>query len=155
MLVLRIPTLAVVRCAAIPMIVGSRLAKRIAGVSMSRCLLKSSRGFPLRHAESHVCADAVYRAARLNGSFGRNVRLIEATLMMLVRAAFNLATEPCFARVYSLRECVLNLDNRFQSLYCLRCFCGFLRRQGSPVKIRRGPATVMATKAATQVTVLS
>ena len=30
-----------------------------------------------------------------------------------------------------------------------------LRRQGRPVKIRRGPATVMATKAATQVTVLS
>jgi hypothetical protein len=102
-----------------------------------------------------MCVPTLYiESACLNESFGRNVRLIEATLMMLVRTAFNLATEPCFARVYSLRECILNLDNRFQSLYCLRCFCGFLRRQGSPVKIRRGPATVIGMSPANQATVL-
>src|SRR5262245_60293075 len=94
-------------------------------------------------------------SACLNESFGRNGRSTEATLMTLVRTAFNLATEPCFACVYSLRECVLNLDNRFQSLYCFRCFCGFLRRQGSPVKIRRGPATVIGMSPANQATVLS
>ena len=60
---LKNPDPAVVRCAATSMNAGSRLAKRVVGASLSQCRLKSLRGFPLRRAESHVCADSVYRVS--------------------------------------------------------------------------------------------
>jgi|SRR5215510_6079382 len=99
-----------------------------------------------------MCVPTLYiESACLNESFERNVRLTEAMLMTLLRTAFG--SDQNFVRA-CFCECALNLDNRLQPLYSLRCFLDSLRRQGSPVKIRRGPATVIGMSPANQATVL-
>jgi hypothetical protein len=91
-------------------------------------------------------------SASVKKSFGGDVRFAPSTLMMLVRQPLKMPRKPSLEGD-SVPENMFQTLTIFFSHYNSCAVFYALRRQGRPVKIRRGPATVMATKAATQVTV--